>query len=212
MTESRPGKPDQWDDDGDEVLGEDRPPNRQELQAIEKQAAAKSRSAAETATNLFIAGFDWATIADRCDYASPRTARVAVEKVLADVYSVDDRVAMRNGMSAQLDALLRSLAPKALHSKVRRTNARTGEIEVVDNDEHLPYAAGFARVLEQKARLHGLNAPQVVALVDPTAEQFESVLRQIAADEGVEVSDDVDIFDLEEGEDGVYRQEGERDE
>ncbi len=208
MTGSRPGVDDQWNDDGDQVLGDDAPPSDTDRKEVERRDV-RSKSAAQMATNLFIAGFDWATIAEKCEYTSPRVARAAVEKVLAEVYSADDRVAMRNGMSAQLDAVLRSLAPKALHAKVRRVDQRSGEVTIVDNDLHLPYASAFVKVLEQKARLHGLNAPQVVALVDPDAEQFQDVLRMMATDEDLTIGDDVNIFadevELEEGDDGVFR-------
>lgn len=204
MTSSRPGVNDQWDDDADEVLGDDAPPREADRKEVERRDV-RSKSAAQMATNLHLAGFDWATIAERCEYTSPRVARAAVEKVLAEVYGNDDRVAARNSMSAQLDALLRSLAPRALHAKIRQVDQRTGEVKIVDNDLHLPYAAGFAKVLEQKAKLLGLNAPQVVALVDPDAEQFQETLRLMAADDGVAVGEDVDIFDMEEGEDGTYR-------
>ncbi len=204
MSGSRPGVDDQWDDDADKVLGDDAPPTAADRKEVERRDV-RSKSAAQMATNLHLAGFNWAEIAERCEYSSARVARAAVEKVLANVYGDVDRVAARNTMTAQLDGVLKSLAPRALHSKTRSVDERTGEVVVRDNEWHLPYAGAFVKVLEQKAKLLGLNAPQVVALVDPEAEQFQDVLRIMASEDGLAVGEDVDIFDLEEGEDGVYR-------
>lgn len=180
---------------------EDRPPSKDEV----AEAARRNRSSRDTAkaaAQMKLSGYqDW-EIAEVLSYTSAGAARAAYEHVFAEAGDLDQDVpAARKHMSLQYDAVLKSLAPKALHTKMRRKNPDTNRMEEVDNDEHLQYASAFVRVLDRKAVLLGLNAPQVVQLSNPDAVEFQAVVRELLELQGTRDEGEGDIWDAEVVED-----------
>jgi hypothetical protein len=176
---------------------ENRPPTRSESREVERRNI-KSRDTAKAAAQLALSGYqDW-EIAELLEYSSPGTARAAYERVWAEAGDLEaDIPAMRNRVSHQYDAVLKSLSGKALNTRIRRKNPETGAMETVENKDHLAYAAAFVRVLDRKAVLHGLNAPQVLQISDPDAKQFNDVIAMVLRKEGLEAAEEGDIWDAE---------------
>ncbi len=179
---------------------EDRPPSKDEV----AEAARRNRSSRDTAkaaAQMKLSGYqDW-EIAEVLGYTSAGAARAAYEHVFAEAGDLDQDVpAARKHMSLQYDAVLKSLAPKALHTKIRRKGP-DGKMEEIENAEHLQYASAFVRVLDRKAVLLGLNAPQVVQLTNPDAIEFQAVVHELLELQGHQDQGEGDIWDAEVVED-----------
>ena len=174
-----------------EVPGGDMEPTRAEKRAVEQM----SESTARAALNLRIAGAEYIEIARVLDYVSPRSARLAVERILASAYDAEtDYKSLRQLESARLEALMKSLSKKAFDAS---------------SPDHLAYNRQFASVLDRHIRLHGLDAPQVIAHINPAAEQFDMVVRALTDRELSKAPQEADIM-LTESEDDVW-EEGDRD-
>lgn len=156
------------------------------------------------AVAMKIAGASYVEIAQTLEYRTPAAARMAVEQGLAStIEDEDDLRAVRKMSSARLEALMKSLAPNALHPKIIDPLDKDGR-RMVANPDHLPYAREFLRVVDRHIRLHGADAPQLIGLVNPNAEQFEQVIGALVRGELGAPPEEGDIF--EEDADGVYRE------
>lgn len=167
--------------DPDEVLvreGLDDPQTGRTKSAV----AVSTRSRAAAA--LRIAGASYADVAETLEYASPSEARKAVEQVLAEtVDETRDYQALRALASLRLEGLLKAVIDKAT------------------NPQH-PDQLGFHRaalsVVDRWVKLHGLDAPQRVALITPASEEFERVVSLMMSASPVRTAAEADIFELEQ--------------
>lgn len=158
----------------------------------------KSQSNARAAVALRLSGASYPEIAMTLDYTTPTAARIAVEGMLAAAYDEEtDYKSLRNVASARLEKLMKSLAGKAFNPK---------------DPDHLAYARQFLSVADRHIKLHGIDAPQMVSVINPSAEEFERVVGALAqkaladqpqeADIGVlEQIEDADIVDWEDSDD-----------
>lgn len=192
---------DEFDALGDAAFpGDERPPTREEQREVARWNRA-SRDTAKAAAQLKLSGYQDYEIADLLEYISPGAARAAYEHVFAEAGDLEaDIPAARRVLSNQYDAILKSLANKALHEKIRRKD-KDGVMQTVENSDHLAYASAFVRVLDRKAVLHGLNAPQVLAITNPDAQEFSAAVSRMLQLEGIETSEEGDIWDADVVED-----------
>lgn len=159
------------------------------------EVESKARTTARAAVALKLSGASYPEIADTLHYTSPTSARLAVEGLLAAAYDENtDYKSLRNVASARLEKLMKGLAGKAFNPK---------------DPDHLAYARQFLSVVDRHIKLHGIDAPQVISMINPSAEEFERVVGTLAqkaladqpqeADIGVlEQIDDADIVDWDE--------------
>lgn len=154
-----------------------------------ESAAKRPLRSARSAVAMKIAGASYSDIARVLEYTSPAAARVAVETALAASADMDtDYKSARAIASAQLDGLLRAVYTQAIDK---------------ENVDQLAYQRQALSVIDRKIKLHGIDAPQMITVVDPTAEEFERVVThmmdQVRTDDPVEG----DIFALEQAPDGA---------
>lgn len=172
----------------------------------------KARTRAKAAAAMAIAGATDKEIADQLHFVSPDAARTAWEREIAGAYDpTSDYEAMRRLSSARYEALLKSLAPKALNAKIRvpdPDDPTSGKTILVANDEHLPYSREYRATLDRIATLHGLNAPQVIKLQSPSQQEFEKLVATMSAQAGLAEDGEGDIFadeqEFEEDTEGVF--------
>jgi hypothetical protein len=162
-----------------------------EVELAESLSNTKRTMAAVT---LRMAGFSYNAIADELDFSTPRMARQTVIAAIANAGSIEDNKTLREIESARLDRLLASVWKKAIDP---------------ENDEQLQYNRRAAELIEQHTRLHGLNAPSVLAITNPDAEKFNAVLQELTRATQGDVDPEGDIFELQEGPDGTFGQEEE---
>lgn len=142
----------------------------------------KMSTRSEAAAALRVHGASYSEIAETLEYGSAFEARRAVEQVLAaTVEETKDYMALRALEGLRLEGLYRAVAPRALDPE--------------DGDQ-LGFHRAALSVLDRIAKLHGLDAPQRLELVNPGAEEFERVLAAMrrSSDRG---EPEPDIFELE---------------
>lgn len=140
------------------------------------------RSRSEAAAALRVHGASYAEIAETLEYSSSADARMAVEQVLAaTVDETKDYLALRALEGLRLEGLYRAVAPRALDT---------------DDPDQLGFHRAALNVLDRIAKLHGLDAPQRLELVNPGADEFERVLAEMrrASDRG---EPEPDLYELE---------------
>jgi hypothetical protein len=186
------------------VKPEDEPLSPSEQKEVERLGKMNVRSA----VSLAVAGAPYEEIANVLGYRSAAHAKAAVERALAVAHGDIDVKTLRNLGNAQLDAMIRTLAPYALstrkRSKVR--DPKSGEVREVEveNTDLLPAQRQMLSILDRKFKLNGIDAPTQITIVDPSAEQFTKAIELMAAQQGILPAEEGDIFDLEEGADGVF--------
>lgn len=187
-----PPEPDVSHLPGAETIGE----------AIDLHAPVKKPdTTARAALAMAIAGANDLEIAEQLDYVSPIQARKAWTDALASTAGQEqDHKAMRNFQAARIDAVLKALAPKALSST--KWDTVDGKKVRVANEEHLAYASLYLRGVDRLIRLHGLDAPPILTVVNPTAAQFDQIVDRLATLSMSGEAPEGDIFALEPGEDG----------
>jgi hypothetical protein len=148
---------------------------------LKSAVAVSTRGRAAAA--LRVNGAPYEEIAETLEYASPSEARKAVEEVLAaTVDETRDYASLRALASLRLEGLLKAVAPRAM-------------------DENDPDQLGFHRaassVVDRWIKLHGLDAPQRIAMITPSSEEFERVIATMLAHADTGGSAEADIFALE---------------
>lgn len=155
-----------------------------EARAVAKKPIRSSRAAVA----MKVSGASYQDIADVLEYVSPAAARMAVEKALAESVDADtDYRSLRAVASMQLDGLLKSVFPKARNPK---------------DADHAAYVRMALSIVDRKIKLHGIDAPQMITIIDPGAEEFERVIAMAALRMGPQVAPEGDIFALEQAPDG----------
>jgi hypothetical protein len=186
------------------VKPEDEPLTAEEQKQIEKLGKMNVRSA----VSLAVAGAPYSEIARVLGYRSDAHAKAAVERALAVAHGDQDAKALRNLANAQLDAMVRTIAPLALSTvkKAQVRNPKTGEYatQTVDNDDLFTAQRQMLSILDRKFKLNGIDAPTQITIVDPKAEEFSKVLELMATQAGLQPAEEGDIFDMEPDEDGTF--------
>lgn len=148
----------------------------------------KTPRSARSAAAMKIAGATYEEIAQVLDYVNASAARSAVEQVLAETTDeTQDYRALRALANRRLDGLLKAAYPKAIDK---------------DSPEQLAYMQKSLQIIDRQAKLNGIDAPQVISLVTPTAEEFDKVVQQLVQVKGAPAAPEADIFQLEQGPDG----------
>lgn len=142
-------------------------------------------------------GFSYDAIAEFHDYASPRDARQAVTNAIAKSGTDEDVKTLRAIESMRLDRLLASVWQRAI-------------------DETSPDQLAFNRrasdLIEQIAKLHGLNAPTVLAVVNPDSDRFNQIVSEIHKAQNGEVDGEGNVLEFMEATDGTYEPVEDEDE
>lgn len=172
----------------------------QEVPTQKEEALAKraGMTTARAAAGMRILGAPYADIATTLEYASPGVAKAAVIQFLAETYDdIEDASSLRNLTNARFERMLQLAMGKAMSptKKVKVFNEKRGVTEEheVTNDEQLPWFRAASEVMSKLAKLHGLDAPQVLTVHTPDAKEFDRVVQAIAssAREGRPVEADV---------------------
>lgn len=111
------------------------------------------------AVKLRVEGTSYADIADTLGLATPRAALAVITDHLAVEVPADAKDQMRRECTAQIDALLASVWPKATDQ---------GHID------QLPAIGRAVSLIDRKIRLHGLDAPTEVVVHTPTQSEIEA--------------------------------------
>jgi len=140
------------------------PLSEEELQDLRTSLTKDRASRAESAVALKIAGANYTQIAKALDYAHPALARQAVEQALSTSVHEEDRKAQRLLSSARIEALLRSVWPRANDSR---------------DPDHLGYMRGALALIDRHAKLWGLDAPIEIVSYTPTQVEYQAALDSI---------------------------------
>jgi hypothetical protein len=182
------------DDDSDEPAAEVPDFDINAVDAViseEAEAAAEKLSpqTAMAAYQLKIRGANYLEIAELLGYMNADTARAAVHRVIASLADPDDDgKALRQIESARIEGVMKAIAPRALHRRVRIPSPSgergdDGKILMVEveNDQLLPFGTLFLKAVEQHSRLHGVVAPQQLQLLSPDALEIERTVTALVA-------------------------------
>lgn len=174
-----------------------------ELEAVETPQKALRKAVA--AAKLRVNGATPAEIADLLGYTTASAAQNAIDRALASTSDPEvDFKSLRRLRNAQLEAGLKSLAPRAWHNTVLVPDPKNpdGPNIRVKNDEQIEYAGMALRYLDRLIKLQGLDAPQVMALISPKSAEFEHIVSQLVDASRDSGAGEADIW--EEDEDGVF--------
>jgi hypothetical protein len=155
-----------------------RKPNPAERKAIDRKG--------DAALELRIMGVRWDEIAETLGYASPESAKTAVERALQRnlMDRKEDTDDLRKMAAARYDRLLRSVWPKA-------TDPGT---EDRPNPEHLAAVKTAADITDRFVKLYGLAAPTEIAIRTPTQKELEEWVQTVSGKTALEEGD---IWDAE---------------
>ena len=141
---------------------------------------------ADAALELRLMRVRWDEIAETLGYASPQSAKAAVERALQRnlMDRKEDTDDLRKMAAMTYDRLIRSLWRKATEDSP-------------ENTEHLPAAKAVADITEKWAKLHGLNAPTEIAIRTPTQQELEQWVQKVSGKTALQEADPFDIVDGE---------------
>lgn len=143
-------------------------------------AAIASPTEVKAAMALWLAGASYADVAAQMHYRSAHLARLILERALADtVDDTQDRSIQRRKMSLQLDTFLRAIVVKALDA---------------NSPEQLSNMRMALQLLERKARLLGLDAPIQAIIANPTGDELDRWLMEVANVKGLAIPEEGDPF------------------
>ena len=157
---------------------------------------------AEAAVALRIAGANWSEIARALDFHSATAARNAVERILAESVSEEDREQGRWMMQQRLLRVMRSLYPRATLSEFpvdengeRITDENGNPVEPLY--DHLGYAKVYLAYVDRSIKLQGLDAPtELNVAYTPRAEELNQAIREITQQMLGEHPQEMDIMDV----------------
>lgn len=144
--------------------------------------------AAKAALALVLQGASNAEAAEICGYDSPGQCRAAWEDLLGRSFEHEaDPTAFRRMQSARLNRQLKTVSSIAFASTVTVPDpdgSRTpdGKIRTVEvaNPRQMEALKEFRATVDSLSKLHGLEAPKVLAMVTPDAKQFDMVVSTVA--------------------------------
>lgn len=125
------------------------------------------RHGSRAATGLRLAGASWDEIAETLDFDSAAEARRAVMADLAVLGGdADGRSALRDVEGERLNRLLRSVWVKALDPQ---------------NPEHLQAVRTAVSLIDRRAKLYGLDAPDEIIVRTPTTAEIDRWVAEVVA-------------------------------
>jgi len=141
---------------------------------------------ANAALELRLAGHRWDDIADAMGYASPATAKAAVERALEKnlMGRKEDTDDLRRMAAARYERLIRAVWPKAMDPGSKDN----------PNPEQLAAVKEARSITNDWVKLHGLAAPTEIAIRTPTQQELEAWVTQVS---GVKEIEEGNIFDAE---------------
>lgn len=151
-----------------------------------KEVVRARQRKANSALALHLSGADWKQVARQCGYPTPRTAKVAVERMLEKRLDAMDREHLRLSVSGKLDTLLRGVWGKATDP---------------ESPEHL-IAVGRAReLIADYRKTWGTDAPQEIVVTNPTQSQIDEWVAGVVGGSLPQVQE-ADIVEADVVEDG----------
>jgi len=158
-----------------------RNPNPAERKSIDRKA--------DSALELRLAGVRWDEIAETLGYASPQSAKTAVERALQRnlMDRKEDTDDLRRMAASRYDRLLRSVWPKAMDPGT----------EDAPNPDHLSAVKTAAEITDRFVKLYGLAAPTEIAIRTPTQQELETWVQEVSGKKPLEEADPFDIVDGE---------------
>ena len=139
------------------------------------------------ALDMALHGANWDQIAEVLGYPTARAARVAVEGALEKNLSQVDKQKMRLLIQGRYNAMVQSVATKALDP---------------EDPEHLAALGKYREITADVRRMWGLDAPQEVLVTSPTAREIDDWVGMAVSHGIPDVLED-DIVDAEVVEDKV---------
>lgn len=154
-------------------------------------AAVKARERkAMAALELRKRNVPWGEIAEALGFPSAKHAHTAVERTLADCFDEESQDLLRRMAAAHLEDMLYALRGKAMDP---------------DNAEQVSAVNQRRQLIETHMKLLGYARPTEVAIYNPLdSEVSEFVAATIRKDSAGKQLEESDIFEMTEGEDGVY--------
>lgn len=136
---------------------------------------------ANAALDMALHGANWDQIAEVIGYPTARAAKVAVELALEKNLSTVDKQKMRLLIQGRYNAMVQSVATKALDE---------------DHPEHLAALGRYREITADVRRMWGLDAPQEVLISNPTEREINDWVGLTISQSMPEVEED----DIVEGE------------
>lgn len=132
-----------------------------------RNVPARVRRGNRAATGLRLAGASWDEIAETLSLDGPEHARRAVMDDLAVLGGdADGRTALRDMEGERLNRLLRSVWVKAIDPQ---------------NPEHLQAVRTAVSLIDRRAKLYGLDAPDEIIVRTPTTAEIDRWVAEVAA-------------------------------
>lgn len=172
----------------DALAFDDQLPTHSEVAEVEREDPDRRALAAVIMRRR---GFSYDAIATDLQYASPRVARQAVVTAIAKSGTDEDVKTLRALESMRLDRLLSSVWSQAIDTS---------------NSEQLAYNRRASDLIEQIAKLHGLNAPTVLAVVNPDADRFNAIVTEIHKAQSGDLNEEGDVLEFMADSDGTFEQ------
>ena len=160
----------------------------------QKEAAASNLSTLRAAVAAHISGAPWDWIAERYQYSSPQTARVAVEKFIGETHTASDLTSARNKARARYERLLQGTWYDATHPFLVDDK---GKQLAERNEAHLPSLDRARGLVGDLARLDGLNAPTQLQVYVPGADEIMEVVGALRQAKLEGTAKEANIFDAE---------------
>lgn len=126
------------------------------------------KRSARAAVALRLAGADYSEIATTLGYPTDLAARRAIEDDLAVDADLPQREDLRTFEALRLDALLKSVWPKATDP---------------GNKEHILSVKAAVSIIDRRIRLLGLDAPEEVIIHTPATAELDAWVAQVIATE-----------------------------
>lgn len=136
---------------------------------------------AEAAVALLLAGSTPSEIADALGYTSGKHAMTAIERVLAEQATVEDKAHMRSVATMRYERLLRAVWAKAINPQ---------------DAEQLAAVRSAKDLIERIVALHGLAVPQELVVRTPTQNELEQWVAQVTR-VGLPSVEEADVLDVE---------------
>lgn len=170
---------------------DERPDEEREIVPTDEERSAVRKSperAAKAALAMILQGASNAEVAELLGYDTPGQARAAWEDLLARSYEHEgDPTAFRKMQSARLNRQLKTVSSIAFKDTIQvpdpdgnRDNDGRIRMITVQNPRQMEALKEFRSSVESLSKLHGLEAPRVLAMLTPDAKQFEMVVGTVA--------------------------------
>lgn len=153
------------------------------LEEADAKAVEVGKNRGRTVVALRLAGASFSEIADSQGLSNASMARRVFEEAVADSLEDTDLKKARHLANLQLDRLLQSVWGKATNSK---------------NPDQNTYIRSALSILDRKAKLNGIDAPQRVEVYTPEQQEREAWVKAMLEKVSPEaMAEEEDIIDAE---------------